>query len=179
MGQHIGGKPHRCGFTPGLSVCGGNAAHRQACLADLLLMQAARACRSAEALPPTVLAPGRDYNITELQAKYIRPINPAQIQLRGSGPVTSALAPSDDWDWRPRKVVPPIRPLRRDCSAGWAEAAAAAVQSRAVISKTVGTLPALSVQQLIDCTAAPRGFLSKGCAGGYPGERLPARAVSE
>ncbi|KAL4451876.1 hypothetical protein ABPG75_007538 [Micractinium tetrahymenae] len=57
---------------------------------------------------------GEDFNLTELQAKYIRPVNPALVRPRSAGTAAGLALPSE-WDWRARQAVPPIRPLRKDC----------------------------------------------------------------
>lgn len=118
----------------------------------------------------------RDHNFTELQAKYVRPLNPSSVRLRTasaglpfSGQRRLLQAPPAEWDWRGSSAVGPVRPLRKGCAAAWAAAALAAVESKAAINRTLPTLPDLSDSQLLDCATGARGYRSAGCAGGYPG----------
>ncbi|KAL4431097.1 hypothetical protein ABPG75_006353 [Micractinium tetrahymenae] len=97
----------------------------------------------------------------------------AQVQAASArcGPGTTIPA---DWDWTSAKAggnVFPVRPSQGACGSCWAQAAIAALESRAMIDG-VNAGPNLSEDQLLGCVNAANGYRSRGCGGGLAEEAL-------
>ncbi|KAL4421981.1 hypothetical protein ABPG77_011004 [Micractinium sp. CCAP 211/92] len=124
-------------------------------------------------------------NFTEIQQQYLmKGIDPGVLRSGRSAAAAAALdAPSGrrlaqvlptEWDWRSAIAggkVPPVRPSQGKCGSCWAQAAMAAVESRALIDG-VDEGPNLSESQMLDCVNAANGYRSRGCNGGLAEEAM-------
>ncbi|KAL4421982.1 hypothetical protein ABPG77_011005 [Micractinium sp. CCAP 211/92] len=124
-------------------------------------------------------------NFTEIQQQYLmKGIDPGVLRSGRSVAKAAALDPPGgrrlvqalptEVDLRTARwgdIVPPVRPSQGKCGSCWAQAALAAMESRALKDR-VDKGPNLSERQMLDCVNVNNGFRSRGCNGGLAEEAL-------
>lgn len=98
--------------------------------------------------------------LTPAEYRALQSVTPAPVTVKPSDPEPETPNPFESCDWRDKGVVsPPVD--QGSCGAGWAIAAAQAVESAWAVN--TGTLVELSYQNLLDCVTRCRG-----CEMGFP-----------